>query len=57
MAGKIEKSIAQYQYFKSIDEITEHYSKCHIKPLDDEMVLDSVLSVENLLDKIMEAIK
>lgn len=44
------------QYFKSIDEIVEHYGKCDIRSLDDEVVLDSVLGVEELLEKILECI-
>ncbi len=44
------------QYFKSIDEIIEHYNKCDIRPSDDEVVLDSVLGVEELLEKILERI-
>ncbi len=42
------------QYFKSIDEIVEHYSKCDIKPSDDEVVLDSILEVKELLNKVLE---
>ncbi len=45
------------QYFKSIDEIVEHYGKCEIKPLSDEVVLDSVFAVEELLEKILEYIR
>lgn len=44
------------QYFKSIDEIVEHYGKCVIKPLNGEVILDSALSVEELLDKVMEVL-
>ena len=44
------------QYFKSIDEIVEHYSKCEIEPLAGEVILDSANSVDYLLDKIMEII-
>lgn len=43
--------------FKSIDEIIEHYNRCDIKPSNDEVVLDSIFAVEELLNKIMEAIK
>lgn len=42
------------QYFKSIDEIVEHYGKCEIKPLKSEIVLDSIIPVDDLVDKIME---
>ena len=45
------------QYFKSIDEIVEHYGKCEIEPLTGEVILDSVNSVDYLLDKIMETIR
>ena len=44
------------QYFKSIDEIMEHYGKCEIEPLDREVILDSVNSVDYLVNKIMEII-
>lgn len=44
------------QYFKSIDEIIEHYEKCVIEPMSDEIVLDSVLHIEKLFDIIMEKI-
>ncbi|MCH5210182.1 MAG: AAA family ATPase [Oscillospiraceae bacterium] len=44
------------QYFKSIDEIVEHYGKCEIAPLAGEVILDSVNSVNYLLYKIMEII-
>lgn len=42
------------QYFKSIDEIVEHYNICDIKLSDDEVVLDSVLGVEELINKVLE---
>lgn len=42
------------QYFKSIDEIIEHYNKCDIKPSDDEIILDSILGVEKLINKVLE---
>lgn len=45
------------QYFKSIDEIVEHYGKCEIEPLDDELVLDSILPIEKLIDIVMGEIK
>ena len=45
------------QYFKSIDEIVEHYSKCEIEPLNDEIVLDSILPIEKLIDIVMGEIK
>lgn len=45
------------QYFKSIDEIIEHYEKCEIKPSNDEIVLDSIIPVNDLVDKIMENIQ
>ena len=45
------------QYFKSIDEIVEHYGKCEIDPLHGEFILDSVNSVDYLLDKIVETIR
>lgn len=41
------------QYFKSIDEIIEHYRKYEIKPLNSEIILDSVMSVDDLVDIIM----
>lgn len=44
------------QYFKSLDEIVEHYGKCEIEPLNDEMVLDSVIPADYLIDKVMENI-
>lgn len=44
------------QYFKSIDEITEHYSKCEIKTSSDEVVLDSVLGVADLINSILKSI-
>lgn len=44
------------QYFKSIDEITEHYGKCEIVPLNDEIVLDSVVPVDDLMNRVMENI-
>lgn len=45
------------QYFKSIDEIAEHYGKCEIKPLNGEIILDSIIPVDDLVDKITEEIK
>lgn len=45
------------QYFKSIDEIAEHYGKCEIKPLNGEIILDSIIPVDELVDKITEEIK
>ena len=45
------------QYFKSIDEIVGHYGRCEIEPLGGEIVLDSINSVDYLLDKIMETIR
>lgn len=45
------------QYFKSIDEITEHYGKCEIEPLNGEIVLDSIMAVDKLIDIIMEEIQ
>lgn len=45
------------QYFKSIDEIVEHYGKCEIVPLDNEVVLDSVLAVDELMDKIIKKVE
>lgn len=44
------------QYFNSIDEIIEHYGKCEIKVLNDEIVLDSIMPVDDLVDIIMENI-
>lgn len=44
------------QYFKSIDEIAEHYGKCEIKPLNGEIVLDSIILVDELFGRIMEEI-
>ena len=44
------------QYLKSIDEIVEHYSKCEIKPLNDELILDSALPTDELLFKILKKI-
>ena len=45
------------QYFKSINEIVEHYSKCNISPQNGEIILDSILSVDELIEKIMEEIQ
>lgn len=41
------------QYFKSLNEITEHYSKCEIEQLNGEIILDSIIPVGDLIDKIM----
>ena len=38
------------QYFKSIDEIIEHYGKCEIGPLNGEIILDSIIPVDDLVD-------
>ena len=45
------------QYFKSINEIVAHYSKCEIEPLNNEIILDSIIPVDDLFDKIMENIQ
>ena len=45
------------QYFKSIDEVVEHYGKCEIMPLDNEVILDSILAVDELLDKIIKKVE
>ena len=45
------------QYFKSIDEIVEHYSKCNISPQNGEIILDSILPVDELIEKIMEEVR
>ena len=45
------------QYFKSIEEIAEHYGCCEIEPIDDEIILDSILPVSKLIAIIMEGIK
>ena len=45
------------QYFKSIDEIVKHYGRCEIEPLNDEIVLDSILPIEKLIDIVMGEIK
>ncbi|MGM9935893.1 MAG: AAA family ATPase [Candidatus Ornithomonoglobus sp.] len=45
------------QYFKNIDEIVEHYGKCEIEPLNSEIILDSIMPVDGLFNKIMENIK
>lgn len=44
------------QYFKSVDEIKEHYGKCEIRPQKGEVVLDSVLPTNKLYNIIMEEI-
>ena len=51
------KSPLPNQYFKSIDEIVEHYEKCEIEQLNGEIVLDSILPVDNLIDRIMKNIE
>ncbi len=45
------------QYFKSIDEIVEHYGNCEIVPVDGEVVLDSVFALDKLIDKIIEKVE
>ncbi len=50
------KSPLPNQYFKSIDEIKEHYGRCEIEPLKDEIILDSVLPINELANKIMRSI-
>lgn len=45
------------QLFKNIDEIINYYGRCEIEPLDGEIVLDSVIPVDDLLDIIMKAIQ
>ena len=44
------------QYFKSIDDIVKHYDKCEIKSEAYEVVLDSVLSINELTDRITRCI-
>ena len=44
------------QYFKSIDEIVEHYRQCEIKPLNGEIILDSIIPVDDLVNKVIENI-
>ncbi|MCC8073359.1 MAG: ATP-binding protein [Clostridiales bacterium] len=50
------KNLLPNQYFKSIDEITKHYGKCEIEPLNDEIILDSVVPVDDLMNRVMENI-
>lgn len=45
------------QYFKSINEIVEHYGKCDIEPLNGEIVLDSIMSIDDLISRIMAEIQ
>lgn len=44
------------QYFKNINEIITYYDKCEIKPLNGEIVLDSIKSADELIDIITENI-
>lgn len=44
------------QYFKSIDELVEHYSKCEIELQNGEIKLDSILPVEKLMKIITDEI-
>ncbi len=50
------KSPLPNQYFKSIDEIKEHYGRCKIEPQKEEIILDSVLPINKLYNIIMEEI-
>lgn len=44
------------QYFKSVNEIKEHYGKCEIRPHKGEVILDSALPINKLYNIIMEKI-
>lgn len=45
-----------HQYFKSVDEIKEHFGRCAIEPQKGEIILDSVLPTNKLYNIIMEEI-
>ncbi len=56
IAHRIRSPEAPNQFFKSINEAIEHYSKYNIYTLSDEIEIDSALSVEAMIDKIYEVI-
>lgn len=48
------KNPAPNQYFKTVDEVVEHYEKTEIKLLDNEHYIDSSDSLDNILNLIYE---